>query len=221
MKAERFQSLCAFALLAGLLLTGLGGLGMYYSGTNSVGEKAQPSTPEKQPPSSPSPALQSSVAPRTPAQPSATPVTSISEHKATPALVTSGSSTATPAVALVAKIETTLTDKQRKQIVDSLRKHGGKITICSVESDAAGLVFATTLKRAFEDAGWQVDGVKQIAYTQPPAGLNLACGSYPTPEGLVAVYRAFAAAGLHVSQQLDTKLLGTQVELIVGTTLQN
>ena len=192
---------------------------MYYSGSDSTGNNEPQSALAKQPP--PSPALQSSVAPHTAAQPLATPVTSIPEHKATPALVLSGSSTATPASTPAAKMETSLSDKQRRQIVDSLRKHDGKIVICSVESDTAGLAFANTLKRAFEDAGWQVDGVKQIAYTQPPAGLNLACGSYPTPEGLVAVYRAFAAAGLHISQQLDTRLAGTQVELIVGTTLQN
>lgn len=222
MKEERTQSLYAAVLLAGLLLTAIGGLGMYHSGSNSTEKKEPESTPAKQPHSSPPAALPSSSAPHALTQPSAAPARSTPERKATPALVSPGSGASTPPAATPAvKTETSLSDKQRKEIVDSLRKHGGKITICSVESDAAGLVFANTLKRAFEDAGWQVDGVKQVVFAKPPMGLNLACGSYPTPDGLVAVYRAFASAGLHVSQQLDTKLAGTQVELIVGSTLQN
>jgi len=110
-----------------------------------------------------------------------------------------------------------LSNKQRQQIADALGKEGGKnITICSVQSDAAGLAFATALKHLFEQAGWHVDGVKQLPFAKPPVGLSLVSGSYPAPDALVAAYHALVAAGLNVSQQLDMKLSGSQVELIVG-----
>jgi hypothetical protein len=110
-----------------------------------------------------------------------------------------------------------LSNKQRQKIIDSLGKNAGKsITICSLTSDAAGLAFAATLKHAFEEAGWQVDGVKELVFEKPPVGVNLVSGAYPAPDGLVAAYKALSSAGLSISQQLDTKLTGTQVELIVG-----
>ena len=110
-----------------------------------------------------------------------------------------------------------LSETQRQKIVDGLRKQPGKtITICSVLSDSAGTAFAGTLKHQFEEAGWRVDGVKQISYAKPPVGLILASGSFPAPESLVATWRTFTSAGFHVSQQLDSKLTGGQVELLVG-----
>ena len=151
-------------------------------------------------------------------KPASTPFPSVPpQPKTTPALIASQPESSTASPAPKPKTGRALSDKQHQEILEILRQHEGKsITICSVESDAEGFEFAGTLKHVFEEAGWHVDGVKQVAYGSPSTGLNLAAGSFPSPEGLVTAYLAFTSAGFHVSQQLDAKLTGGQAELIVG-----
>ena len=225
MKQDRPSPLSAPALLIGVILVALGGWGMYYSGLKSAEEKEKAWAATEQELRGEIAALKQSAGATPASSPSAAPsespvavhsATPAPEHKQTPALITSDSGSAAPG-ATTAPEKITLNDKQRQALVDSLRKHTGKsITICSPQSDAGALKFAGTLKHIFEEAGWRVEGVKQLTFAKPPEGLNLAAGSYPSPDGLIAAYQAFSSAGLPVSQQLDTKLSGSQVELIVG-----
>lgn len=194
----------------------------------ALSEQAAPSNPSA-PQSSPHPVpayiivgskLVAAPARKATPPPPGSPVVASPKLQNTPALITfdSGSSSPPPS-APDSKPNTswTLGDKQRQKMEDALGKYSGKtITICSMQSDTTGFQFAQTLKHAFEDAGWNVDGVNQVAYAKPPVGLNLAAGSFPSPEGLVAAYSAFTSAGFHVSLRLDSQLGGGQMELIVG-----
>jgi hypothetical protein len=111
-----------------------------------------------------------------------------------------------------------LNENQRQQIVNILRKHPGKmITICACDTDPEGLAFANKLKGTFVEAGWKVDGIKTIPAAKTSAGLSVAAGTFPSPEGLVATYQALTKAGYSVNQQLDSRLAGAQAELIVGS----
>ena len=110
-----------------------------------------------------------------------------------------------------------LNDKQLEDMAKILRKHSGKtIAIHSVAGDAGGLEFAETLRRAFLDAGWHVGSINQVAYTKAPVGLYVSTEKFPSPDEVVATYQALTAAGLDVSQQLDSKLNGEKAVLLVG-----
>jgi len=215
MNAGNFRSLCAAVLLLGFIFVGLGGWGTYYFGLKSVKEKDDGRTALKEQPASPEPTNEKSPVP---AEPPATPPIQLVKATTPPLITTAETKTPAPSPT-PAKSQATrsLSDKQHQEIVDALRKHAGKsITICSAESDPEGLAFAGTLKHVFEEAGWHVDGVKQVPSAKSPAGLNLATGSFPSPESMAAAYSAFTSAGLTISQQLDAKLTGGQSELIVG-----
>lgn len=108
-------------------------------------------------------------------------------------------------------------EKQRQQILSILRRHPGKtITICASDTDPEGLAFANKLKGTFVEAGWKVDGIKTVPAAKTSAGLSVAAGTFPSPEGLVATYQALTKAGYSVNQQLDSHLTASQAELIVG-----
>jgi len=110
-----------------------------------------------------------------------------------------------------------LNEKQRQDMAKILRKYSGKtIAIRSVAGDAGGLEFAETLRHAFLDAGWHVGSVDQVPYAKPPVGLYVSTEKFPSPEEVVATYQALTAAGLDVSQQLDSKLNGAKAVLLVG-----
>jgi hypothetical protein len=112
-----------------------------------------------------------------------------------------------------------LNDKQLEDMAKILRKHSGKtIAIHSVAGDAGGLQFAETLRRAFLDAGWHVGSINQVAYTKAPVGLYVSTEMFPSPDEAVATYQALTAAGLNVSQQLDSKLNGEKAVLLIGAT---
>jgi len=112
-----------------------------------------------------------------------------------------------------------LNDKQLEDMAKILRKHSGKsIAIHSVAGDTGGLQFAETLRRAFLDAGWHVGSINQVAYTKAPVGLYVSTETFPSPDEVVATYQALTAAGLDVSQQLDSKLNGEKAVLLVGAT---
>ena|ERR1700677_22958 len=228
MSAERKQSRWAALLLAGLILAGLGGFGTWYFGLKLVEEKEAKIAPgDHLSTVTPSPALAQNneaikVEPdkKPVIQLEKTPAVPATEPKSTPAPVAAQAAPSSTPAAPVSKPDTAwnLNDNQRKQIVNSLHKFAGKnITISSVESDKEGFAFAGMLKGIFEEAGWQVDGVKQVSYGKPPSGLNLVTGSFPYPSSLVTTYEAFTSAGFKVSQQLDARLTGGQAELIVGT----
>ncbi len=216
MNAGNLRSRYAAVLLLGFVLVGLGGWGTCYFGLKSAKEKETAGTALKEQPSSqeqPDEALLKSAKPPepTPVQPvkiALPPLITADETK------TAATPSSTPAKPQAAR---SLSDKQHQEILDTLRKHTGKsITICSAESDPEGLAFAGTLKRVFEEAGWHVEGVKQIPAAKSSAGLSLATGSFPSPESMTAACTAFISAGFTVSQQLDAKLTGGQAELIVG-----
>jgi len=114
-----------------------------------------------------------------------------------------------------------LSEKQRLDMARILRKFSGKsIAIHSVAGDSGGLEFAETLRRAFLDAGWRVGSVNQVAYAKPPVGLYVSTETFPSPQEVVATYQALTAAGLSVSQQLDSKLNGEKAVLLVGATAE-
>ena len=112
-----------------------------------------------------------------------------------------------------------LSDKQLEDMAKILRKHSGRtIAIHSVAGDAGGLQFAETLRRTFLDAGWHVGNINQVAYAKPPVGLYVSTETFPSPDEVIATYQALTAAGLNVSQQLDSKLNGEKAVLLVGAT---
>jgi hypothetical protein len=113
----------------------------------------------------------------------------------------------------------TLDEKQFSDIVKTLHKHAAKssITIRAASEDPESFEFATILRRAFAEAGWKVDGIKQVNLDKPVVGINLSAGTFPAPDGVVATYMALTSAGFKVSQQLDSKLAGQHAELTVGS----
>ncbi|HWB58504.1 MAG TPA: hypothetical protein VG733_03390 [Chthoniobacteraceae bacterium] len=145
------------------------------------------------------------------------PVSGTSAPKATPALITFETSLSSPSPAASQSGKTwSLGDAQQKKIVEQLRKHPGRtITICTAQTDPKSAAFAAGLKHSFEQAGWSVE--KQAAYPNPPAGLSIASGTFPWPETLADTAEALIAAGLHVTPQIDSKIAGDKVVLIIGS----
>lgn len=114
--------------------------------------------------------------------------------------------------------KTVLGARQRAAIIAVLRKHSGRtIAIHSVDGDSAGFEFARELKEAFVEAGWRVDGVDQVGYVNPPAGLLITSGASSSPEETIIPHEALATAGLDVYRGVDSNAKSQTAVLLVGT----
>lgn len=112
---------------------------------------------------------------------------------------------------------TGVTDNQRLTMTGILRKYANRsIAIHSVAGDEAGFNLAWALKAAFVEAGWRVEGVEQVAYANPPAGLFITSGNSSPPEEAIIPHEALAAAGFDVSRCVDSNLKGANAVLLVG-----
>ncbi len=110
-----------------------------------------------------------------------------------------------------------LSDRQRIAITGILRKYAGRtIAIHSVARDDLGFNFAWALKAAFVEAGWRVEGVEQVDYANPPAGLFITSGPSTAPEEAIIPHDALTTAGFAVSRCVDSNLKGEKTVLLVG-----
>jgi len=111
----------------------------------------------------------------------------------------------------------TVSDNQRRMITGILRKYADRsIAIHSVAGDDAGFNLAWALKAAFVEAGWRVEGVEQVAYANPPAGLFITSGTASSPEEAIIPHDALTTAGFEVSRCVDSNLKGAKTVLLVG-----
>lgn len=210
MSTKTLQSLCAAVFVIGLVLL-VAGMWGSHSQAPAPQAVAQPTPAPELTPQTLADAVPLST-PEPTAAPTPTPQPTQPPQISTPT-PTPQAATPTPEP----KAKRSLSDTQRRQILDALKKHAGKsIIISSASPDDETKEFAETLKHVFTDAGWHVDGVKQISPEHPPTGLSIAAGGFPSPENAAAAFRAISAAGFHVTQQLDSKLTGGKAELIVG-----
>lgn len=231
MDTESLHTLSAATLGLGLVLTGIGGFGLYFKNAAQADGKPQSPAGESQ--------LRAKIAAlkksndelrerlrSTGQQPSA--AASAPKTKGHPE--STAQKTAAPwagASLLEEMIESSiaaepanpgiLSDKQRVIVTNILRKYKDRsITVHSVEGDDAGFNFAWALKAAFVEAGWHVEGVEKVPYSNPPAGLFITSGPSSPIEDAIIPHEALTTAGLVVSRCVDSNLKGDRTVLLVG-----
>jgi len=122
-----------------------------------------------------------------------------------------------PGAPEAASVRGGMSDRQRRTITAILRRYTDRaIAIHSVDGDDAGFQLAWALKAAFAEAGWRVEGVEQVAYTNPPMGLFITSGNTCPLEEAVVPHEALATAGFAVSRCVDSNLKGDRTVLRVG-----
>ncbi len=115
--------------------------------------------------------------------------------------------------------QTPLSEKQHTTITRILGKYGGRtIAVHTVAGDDGGFQLAEALKAAFAEAGWRVEGIEQVPYANPPAGLFITSGAESSPEDAIIPHEALTTAGFQVSRCADSNLKGDKTVLLVGAT---
>ncbi len=112
----------------------------------------------------------------------------------------------------------TLDGEQRKMLTKLLASGPkGELDMISVLDDERSNELAAALKQAFDDQGWNTQGIVKSAFANPPEGLVLVIHSKQTaPSYAKFLQRTFTTLGMPVTAQINSKFREWSISLIVG-----
>lgn len=112
-----------------------------------------------------------------------------------------------------------LSDAQRQGFAAALQGHAQtEVTVNATLGDQEGVQFANHLKAMLEEAGWQVHGVNQVVYTNPIQGLWISVKANPPTPAAVMLINVLNAGGVPTKGQIAATQ-GEELAIIVGSKL--